>query len=45
MGGHFEIMEKLAQFKADLHVTDLCGRNAYDYAVSFAMRIHERSSL
>ena len=41
MGGHFEIMEKLAQNKADLQVTDSCGRNAYDYAVSFGMKTHE----
>ena len=41
MGGHFEIMEKLAQNKADLQVTDTCGRNAYDYAVSFGMSAHE----
>ena len=41
MGGHFEIMEKLAQNKADLQVTDTCGRNAYDYADSFGMKTHE----
>ena len=41
MGGRFEIMDKLAQFRADLEVTDSCGRNAYDYAVSFGMSAHE----